>query len=120
MMTITETKDFKTIAGLNANVQNLHARLHPEMFKPFNRIEMENALENFLSDSNCYCYIVKLDDVAIGCAVFFYQGSKRKHFIIQSGLYTLTKFQYLNNQKRSRKNANRKAEQLAQKTRLKN
>jgi len=80
MMTITETKDFKTIAGLNENVQNLHARLHPEMFKPFNRIEMEKALENYLSDSSCYSYIVKLDDVAIGCAVFFIKEAKENAF----------------------------------------
>jgi len=80
MMTITETKDYKTIAGLNENVQNLHARLHPEMFKPFNRIEMEKALMNFLSDSSCYSYLVKHDDVAIGCAVFFIKEAKENAF----------------------------------------
>lgn len=38
-LTITETKDFNTIAELNANVRNLHTGLHAEMFKPFDRIK---------------------------------------------------------------------------------
>lgn len=80
MMTITKSKDFKTIAGLNANVQNLHAKLYPEMFKPYNRIEMEKALENLLSDSSCYSYLVKLNDVAIGYAVFFIKEAKENAF----------------------------------------
>ncbi|TSJ47992.1 GNAT family N-acetyltransferase [Fluviicola chungangensis] len=80
MMTITETKDFKRIAELNADVQNLHAKLYPEIFKPFNRIEMEKALENFLSDPNCFSYIVELNNVAIGSAVFFVKEAKENAF----------------------------------------
>lgn len=79
-MTITETRDFKTIARLNENVQNLHAALHPEIFKPYNKIEMESAIENLLSDSNCYSYIVKLDDLIIGYAVFFIKEAKENAF----------------------------------------
>ncbi len=80
IMTITETKDFKRIAELNAHVQNLHATLYPEMFKPFNRIEIEKALENFLSDPNCYCYLVELNKVDIGSAVFFVKEAKENAF----------------------------------------
>lgn len=80
MMTIKETKDYKTIAGLNADVQNLHAKLYPEMFKPFNRIEMENALKNFLLEPNCFSYIVELNNVAIGSAVFFVKEAKENAF----------------------------------------
>lgn len=79
-MSITATKDFRTIAELNADVQNLHASLHPEMFKPFNRVEMEKALEDFFSDPNCYCYLVKLNNAAIGYAIFFIKEAKENAF----------------------------------------
>ena len=80
MLTIAETKDFKALAALNEDVQNLHARLHPEMFKPFNRIEMEKALEIFLAEPNCYCYIAKQGNVAIGYAVFVIKEAKENAF----------------------------------------
>lgn len=80
MLTLTETRDFKTIAALNEDVQNLHARLHPEMFKPYNRAEMEKALEHFLADPNCHCYLVCQDGAAIGYAVFFIKEAKENAF----------------------------------------
>jgi ribosomal protein S18 acetylase RimI-like enzyme len=80
MITLIETNDYKIIAGLNEEVQNLHARLHPEMFKPFDRFEMEKALENYLSEPNTYGYLVKQDGVDIGCAVFFLRETKENAF----------------------------------------
>jgi diamine N-acetyltransferase len=80
MMTITQTKDANRIAELYTDVQNLHAKLYQEMFKPFNRIEIEKALKNFMSDPNCFSYIVELNGVAIGSALFFIKEAKENAF----------------------------------------
>jgi ribosomal protein S18 acetylase RimI-like enzyme len=80
MITVIETKDYKIIAALNEEVQNLHARLHPEMFKPFDKFEMEKALENYLGDQNTHAYLVRQDGIDIGCAVFFIREAKENAF----------------------------------------
>jgi ribosomal protein S18 acetylase RimI-like enzyme len=80
MITVVETKDYKIIAALNEEVQNLHARLHPEMFKPFNKFEMEKALENYLKEPNTYAYLVLEDGIEVGCAVFFIREAKENAF----------------------------------------
>ena len=121
MITITETKDFKIIAELNADVQNLHATLHPEVFKPFNSVEMEKALENLLSDSNCYCYVVKLDKVAIGCAVFIIKEAKENAFHYNIKTLYIDQISVLPKYQRTGagKILMQKAEQLAQENSLK-
>ncbi|MES2513749.1 MAG: GNAT family N-acetyltransferase [Bacteroidota bacterium] len=80
MITVVETRDYKLIAALNEEVQNLHASLHPEMFKPFVKSDMEKALENYLNEPNAYGYLVQKDGIAIGCAVFFIREAKENAF----------------------------------------
>jgi ribosomal protein S18 acetylase RimI-like enzyme len=80
MLTISETKEYKIIAELTEEVQNLHARLYPELFKPFSKVEMEKALANHFADNDCYCYLVKQDGVNIGCAVLFIREAKENAF----------------------------------------
>jgi ribosomal protein S18 acetylase RimI-like enzyme len=80
MITVIETKDYRLIAALNEEVQNLHARLHPEMFKPFDKFEMEKALENYLNEPNTYAYLAMQQGVEIGCAVFFIREAKENAF----------------------------------------
>jgi ribosomal protein S18 acetylase RimI-like enzyme len=83
---ISKTKDHKIIAELNEGVQNLHAELHPDMFKPFNQTEMEKALEEFLSDPDCHCYVAKQNGMAIGYALFMIREAKENafHYTIRS------------------------------------
>lgn len=71
MISIVETKDSKIIAELNATVQNLHARLHPELFKPFDKALVEPAIANFLADPHCKCYLARTEDTAIGYVLCF-------------------------------------------------
>lgn len=80
MLEIKQTKNHKIIAELNEEVQNLHFELHPEMFKPYNKLEMELALEKFLSDENCRAYLVVENEKPIGCAVFFIREAKENAF----------------------------------------
>lgn len=86
MISIIETKDHKTISELASEVQNLHANLHPEIFKPFNKEEMEKAVEVFLSDPNCRCYVAQKDSMNIGYILCFVKEVKENafHYTIQT------------------------------------
>lgn len=66
MITISENRDACLIASLNADVQNLHAALHPELFKPFDQTAMEAALALFLEDPNCRVYVAHAGEQAVG------------------------------------------------------
>ncbi len=80
MMIIIETKNHKLISELNEDVQNLHAKLHPELFKKFDKEAMEKALETLFLDPNCKCYIVKKGDVDIGYILCFIKEAKENAF----------------------------------------
>jgi hypothetical protein len=40
MIKVLETKDYNLIAEMNEEVQLLHHKLYPEIFKPYNNIEV--------------------------------------------------------------------------------
>ena len=91
MISLSQTKDHKCIAQLNLHVQNLHAKIHPEIFKPHNLINVENALKTFLKDPCCHCYLASEDYIYVGYALFYireiketaFQYSKRTLYIDQ-------------------------------------
>ena len=70
MLTIAETKEYKIIAELSEEVQNLHARLYPEIFKPYNKAEMEKQLESQLAQPNYFGYVAQQAGINVGSAVY--------------------------------------------------
>lgn len=70
MIKILETNDACLIGALNADVQNLHAALHPELFKPFAQEAMEVAFQSFMSDPNCRIYVACEEEKAVGYAIY--------------------------------------------------
>ena len=83
MIEITETNDYRLIAQLNVEVQNLHAQLHPALFKPHNIVEIEKALAAFLSDPNCKTYLAHFNGIPIGYALFFIREINENAFHYQ-------------------------------------
>jgi diamine N-acetyltransferase len=71
MIALALTQDAKLIAQLNEEVQNLHAALHPDFFKPHHTGEMEKALIAFLNAPKCFCYVAKEGEISLGYALFF-------------------------------------------------
>lgn len=65
-MEIIEIKEFKQIAGLVEEVQNLHANLFPNVYKPFEYKGIETAMEAMFSNGNCRVFIAKLNTETIG------------------------------------------------------
>ncbi len=71
MLFIEQTTDSKIIATLNREVQELHCRLYPDLFKPYEQATIENALRDHLEDPDCFAYLARKDGMVVGYAVFF-------------------------------------------------
>ena len=71
MTTISETNDAELIAVLNEEVQDLHHKLYPSRFKPYNKNEVAPAFKAMLSQHNCKAYVAYDDGVPAGYIIFF-------------------------------------------------
>jgi diamine N-acetyltransferase len=80
MLEVAATKDHKLIAALTGEAQDLHARLYPGIFKPFNKIEMEKVFADRFTDRDYYAFVARQDGVEIGCAVLFIREAKENAF----------------------------------------
>ncbi len=80
MITISETKDYKLVSQLSEEVFHLHAKLHPEIWKPYNQAAIEKALEKIFSDPNCKSYLAKQNETNIGFAIFIIKEVKENSF----------------------------------------
>jgi diamine N-acetyltransferase len=80
MVTISQTRDAGLISMLNEEVQNLHAQIHPDMFKPYDRASMTAAISNFLQDEHCMAYVAHKNEVPAGYVLFFIREAKENAF----------------------------------------
>jgi ribosomal protein S18 acetylase RimI-like enzyme len=80
MISIVENKNHLLISTLAEEVQNLHAQLHPELFKPFNAAAFEEALEKYLADPACFVYVAKQEEMPIGYILCFIKEIKENAF----------------------------------------
>lgn len=63
---IIQTTDAKIIAKLNKDVQTLHHEIEPELFKPFNELEMSHYFEEMLSLIGVAGYVIFHGDAPAG------------------------------------------------------
>jgi len=59
MIQIKDTKDFKLIARLNEEIQDLHHKMHPNIFKPYDHFEVDKFFESFIHQDNSKAYIAE-------------------------------------------------------------
>jgi diamine N-acetyltransferase len=69
MITLQTTTDHRLIAQLNEEVQQLHVRLHPKVFKPYDKSSIETALEKMMTNPDCYAFVAKLGEIPVGYLV---------------------------------------------------
>lgn len=75
MLRITPTKDHTLIAALNEEVHELHHQMHPEVFKPYDKTDIEAMMERFLAEENCYAYIAWMDEEPVGYMIIYLRES---------------------------------------------
>lgn len=69
MITLQATADHGLIAQLNEEVQQLHVRLHPEVFKPYDKSSIAPALEKMMANPDCYAFVASLGEIPVGYLV---------------------------------------------------
>lgn len=63
---IQEIKDSALLAALNEEVQNLHYKLYPEIFKSYDRKDIEDFFKNEMSRPNALAFVAYIDENAVG------------------------------------------------------
>lgn len=63
---ITEINEFKEIASLVEEVQNLHADLFPNVYKRFEYEGIQKVMETMLSNELCRLFIAQMNGVTVG------------------------------------------------------
>lgn len=68
---IVHTQEADVLARLNEDVQSLHTRLYPNVFKPYNKEAIEKALQEMLDLENCIAYLALNGDLPLGYMLAF-------------------------------------------------
>ena len=74
------------VASLNEEVQNLHHSMHPEIFKPFDKAAITEAVKVFIAADNCQAYIAWKGEEPVGYMILFVRetGDNAFHYNIRS------------------------------------
>jgi len=81
MITLQPTDDYRLIAELNEEVQELHARLFPQVFKPYDEASAEHALKKMINSLNCYAFVAFQDGTPIGYMVLLIKEQPENAFM---------------------------------------
>jgi ribosomal protein S18 acetylase RimI-like enzyme len=86
MISIVETRDHELVASLAEGVQDLHYRLHPEIFKPFDKEGIVAAVKGFFADETCRAYVAYDGNTAAGYVIAYIREAKENafHYTIRS------------------------------------
>lgn len=61
MITLAPTRDAQLLALLNKDVQDLHHRLQPHIFKPWDQDSIASALKTMLQSADLLAFVAKVD-----------------------------------------------------------
>ncbi|MFZ5969591.1 MAG: GNAT family N-acetyltransferase [Bacillota bacterium] len=79
---VKETKDPKLLAELNHDVQEIHANIEPEIFKRFDKDEMEGLFKEILEEQEASAYVA------------YYNGQAAGYILLAKKEYRETAFKY--------------------------
>jgi ribosomal protein S18 acetylase RimI-like enzyme len=66
MITISPTRDSNLLAELNREVQDLHHRLQPEVFKPWEHESIAKALKEMLQSADLLAFVARYEEQKAG------------------------------------------------------
>lgn len=88
MITLQPTDDYRLIASLNEEVQELHARLFPQVFKPYDEAGIEHAMKKMINSLNCYAFVAFQDGTPIGYMLLLVKEQPENAFaFVRESLY---------------------------------
>lgn len=73
MIEISSTQDASMLADLNESAQNLHAALHPSIFKKFNHNAMSKAIAQMLTTPDYEAFVARVNGIAAGYMIVFWR-----------------------------------------------
>lgn len=79
-MKISVTKDVEVITTLCETVQSLHAKLHPDIFKPFNYLEIKNFFEKVIAEDRFTFLLLEDKGNPVGYAMIEMREHKENPF----------------------------------------
>lgn len=71
MITIKETRDPAFLAELNKEVQELHHRMYPEIFREYDKEGITKAIRKMLDGREAKAFVAYVDDEPAGYAIIF-------------------------------------------------
>lgn len=71
MIEIVESKDYNLIADMNKEVQSLHHKLYPEIFKPYEKLAVTKFFREVLFKDNVKAYIALDSEKVLGYVLLF-------------------------------------------------
>lgn len=80
MIEIKSTRDASLLACLNETAQNLHASLHPAIFKKFDRNAITLALADMLNSGNYEAFVAKVNGIAAGYILVLWRNVEENAF----------------------------------------
>ena len=80
MLLIEPATDAAVLTRLNEEVQNLHYRLYPNYFKPFDYTAMHTAITHMLQQENCEALVATWNGIPVGYVIIFLQQQAETAF----------------------------------------
>lgn len=71
MVKIIETKDFELISALNEEIQTLHHNLYPEVFKPYNKTNVDDFFKSIVNNEDALIFLALENEIPVGYALLF-------------------------------------------------
>lgn len=92
MITIKETTDAAFLADLNKEVQELHHKMYPEIFRPFVKEEIEKAIRKMLGGREAKAFVAYEGDEPAGYAIIFISRFNQNAFQVARSAMQVDQF----------------------------
>jgi GNAT superfamily N-acetyltransferase len=69
MVKIIETQDHELISALNEEIQTLHHNLYPEVFKPYNKNNVDAFFKSVVNNEHAVVYLALDNETPVGYAL---------------------------------------------------
>lgn len=80
MIEISESRDYNLLAALNEEIQTIHHRMHPDIFKPYNKTTINSFFKATVEKDNTTVFVAKETGTALGYALVFSIDSAENAF----------------------------------------